>query len=188
MKSVSLRSRLTLTTHINAGILTQEQREGNDLADHDAKLGAKTDAVSELDTSLISWIDATAWLVQKRLLKACELSLHYTKKEEPPPTAIRTTMSATLHESGHELIVVGKRDHSIRCMNNWHKTDRKQMIDRGRCNPDMWGQASPLCRDVPWVVPLGKETVFGGYKYMHLTTLPGIQGFYTASDVAVTQS
>ena len=150
------------------GIITREQRVGNDHADTYAKLGAKIDEISDLDINLISWIDATAWLVQKRLLKACELSLHYTKKEEAPVPMPRTTMFDTLHGLGHELIVVGKRDHCNRCITNWHKDDRRSIIDRGRCNPDMWGMAPPLCKNVPWVVPIGKEMVFGG-KTIHAT-------------------
>ena len=75
-------------------------------------------------------------------------------------------MHDTLHDLGHEVIVVGNRDHCTRCIINWHKADRKQMIDRGRCNPDMSGPAPPLCRDVPWVILVGKDMVFEG-KSVH---------------------
>ena len=105
-------------------------------------------------------------MIQKRLLKACELSLRYTKKEEKPPAAPRETMYDTLLELGHGLIVNDNRDHCLNCISNWPKTARHTQIARGRCNPDMWGQAPPLCRDVPWVIPVGRELVYGG-KTVH---------------------
>ena len=73
-----------------------------------------------------------------------------------------TTLLDNLQDLGHDIIVIGTRDHCQSCLSEWPKTDRKQMAGRGRCNPDMWGQAPPLCRDVPWVVPVGKQMVFGG--------------------------
>jgi ribonuclease HI len=151
---------------IAAGIITRDQQIGNSLADEFARGGADIDEVAERQINLIRWIDATAWLVQKRLLKACELSLHYTKKEERPPPPPRSTMLDTLTALGHDIIVIGKQDHCQMCLTQWPKTDRKSMIDRGQCNPDMWGSAPPLCRDVPWVIPTSKNMIFRG-KSVH---------------------
>jgi hypothetical protein len=151
---------------IAAGTITRNQQIGNALADEFARGGADIDAVAEQQINLIRWIDATAWLVQKRLLKACELSLHHTKKEERPPPPPRSTMLDTLSALGHDIIVVGNQDHCQMCQTEWLKTDRKRIIDRGQCNPDMWGPSPPLCRDVPWVVPIGKDMFFKG-KSVH---------------------
>ncbi len=74
----------TVEADIAAGIITRDQQIGNFLADEFARGGADSDAVTTAQLNLISWLDATAWMVQKRLLKACELSLHYTTRSHQP--------------------------------------------------------------------------------------------------------
>ena len=50
------------------GFITQVDRHGNQRADHWAGMAAAEAQVPESDKNLVDWIDATAWIIQRRLL------------------------------------------------------------------------------------------------------------------------
>ena len=122
------------------------------------------DAVDEKDVNLIHWMDSTAQLVQNRLIKVCQISLKDHQRVESPPAPPWHTHLDSLTELGHEIISTNNRDHCVRCISNWHRKDRKNIIANGRCDPDLWGEGPPLCKEVPWVLPLGKQMLFGGKR------------------------
>ena len=79
--------------HIEAGILTIAQQEGNGVADHWAKEGAKINQIPDERSRIIDWIDATTWIVQKRLLA---IAMNCQSKKSPKKEAILEVNAALL--------------------------------------------------------------------------------------------
>ena len=144
------------------GRINREQREGNNEADRLAAKGAK---LQEADNaSLVNWIDATAWLVQSRILAVCQEFLPKSPKiDAGEPGQRAPTYTDKLLEQGHVLHRSGLRDTCILCAQQWAVRDRAKLLELGVCpGPEIWGPGPTTNMEVPWKVPGGSSLWYAG--------------------------
>ena len=139
------------------------------LADHYANLGAALDQVPEQDTNIIKWVDNTAYLIQQRLLCTASYSISPHAKQEEKPARVGAGLISNLAELGHEVVAQSSNlEQCINCRLTWRKADRRKVILKGICNPNVWGEPPPMQMDVPWVTPVGSSIFYNG-KDIHIT-------------------
>ena len=146
------------------GIITWEHKIGNGFADTWAGYAAEINQGDENRKQLISWIDATAWIVQSRIMAVCQfLDSH---KADERPKKPKKTIYTRLEELGHIPSPDDRKGWHRCCLcgTRWSMARAAHVKCRGKCPGPIWGQQYDL-PDNDWtkLKQPGSRLIHNGY-------------------------
>ena len=135
---------------------------GNDRADHWADKGAKIHCLGEFRTEYQAWVDATATIIQKRLLKIMELRQRQRKSGLSLVVVQPNEIDERINKNGHDFVRSGSFYQCIRCCQQWHYTKRRIFSTTGICpGPGIWG-IPDFNPDIPRKLVQGYQLFWAG--------------------------
>ena len=134
-------------------------------ADHWAGMAAAESQIPDTDKNLVDWIDATAWIIQRRLLA---VDTKFTVKKERTAkdnsNFVKVNkLDLALSEAGHQIERIGTHKQvCVLCHQSWPLKTRAAVIALGHCpGPELWGPA-PTNPHLPHRAPIGAQIVLNG--------------------------
>ena len=159
-------------------MISHQDRTGNGLADTWAGKGAEINQMSPNSKSVRSWIDASTWLIQQRMMACVQL---YIPKEDHVKTEakIRRNRYTIFEELGH----IPRQDLGSKwwtcclCGSWWQDHNTRAVKGQGKClGATSWGPPPPL-PTMAWILRKGSMLHFNGravHPTHHLAWMRGI--------------
>ena len=135
----------------------------NNRADHWAGEGAKIHSAGLDDRAKFNgWIDATATVIQKRLLCVASLRKRHKKNGTSLVVIHPNEIDTRICDNRHDFTKCGSFYRCLRCCQMWHKTKRNIFSYSGECpGPGIWG-LPPENLDVPRKIVHGYKLYWNG--------------------------